>query len=1017
MVKGVKGAITMISISKPQGAAQAKDYLSKESYYQQNSVLGQWHGSAQALQYVGLNDSDSIDKKIYSSILNGIHPENGKHLLSNSASEKRRAGIDITFSAPKSVSLLMELSEGLGEKIFEERIRAAHEEAVQYAMDKVAQYYVKTRIRRGRGKRETVNTHALWASFQHDTTRETGLGEIDPQLHTHNFMMALTFYTDPLTGKLKPYAMSNEEIYTNKMYLGQLYRNALAKNLSDIGLPIEVTNIDQGFFELKGFTQEQLDAFSGRRTELLEKLANSELKSDNRAKLIDLINAKTKKHKRKIDRESLIVHNQNRMRQAGMGRSFFNRIVSQENSKLLIPFLSKRDKENLTLEHLQKSLDLLEEQHSVFGYEEIMKNTLKFGLGYGFILQDYHMAFEEIMKQGRLIKLDENVYSTKAIVEAEKNVIRLMIEGKESQRAYASNDKEVDGFIDQVYNNMTKGQREMVGCVLGTQDQFIAVQGDAGTGKTYAASAIKNFMALKNQSTEVIGLSFTGKAAQSLEEESGIASSTLHSFIYKEENKQTDIPKRRLILVDEAGMAGSLQISKLMKIAKRNNDKVVFIGDTKQFSSIAAGNIFLDMQTYGVQTVYMSETMRQKSDHAKGIVKAVKSRQIDKVVEILEKRGSFVEMDRQESIEEIAQKYSEIYTSIDSLSDELIIASMNADRISINESIRQHLEKVGEGEIYAVKESWSQNGVGRYFTKSLEEGMLIIPSKVPGTKNGAEYRIGTIIDDKHIEIEASNGKSIMIDFYRYSQQCQIYKEVEKEFTSGDTIVFTKNACLEQKAKVKNGERAVIKNIENGIIQTTNGKRIDIKEMNYLDYGYAITDYKSQGATTKNVTICADTQMASLNSFYTQVTRAKDNITVYTDNKEALLANLKKDARQHSTLEYTMRGKEIEEKNKIKEEISKAIRGAGTALVGMELGGEQAAVFLNLPIKQSQKSSTSTDTLFKSIDGVIQKIDTLINKLDQKSKDMKDVDPVIKPVLLHPKEVRGEQSQARVTIKL
>lgn len=1008
----------MISISKPQGAAQAKDYLSKESYYQQNGVLGQWHGSVQALQYVGLSDSKSIDKKSYASILNGVHPESGKHLLSNSASDKRRAGIDITFSAPKSVSLLMELCEGLKEKAFEKRMRAAHEEAVQYAMKIISNNYAKTRIRQGKGKRETVDTHALWASFQHDTTRETDLGEIDPQLHTHNFMMALTFYADPLTGKLKPYAMSNEEIYTNKMYLGQLYRNALAKNLIEMGLPIEVTNIDQGFFELQGFAQqEQLDAFSGRRTELLEKLANSELKSDNRAKLLDIINTKTKKHKRKIDRESLIAHNQKRMKQAGMDRSFFNRIVSGEFSRSSIPSLGKKDKEKLTLEHLQKSLDLLEEHHSVFGYEEIMKNTLKFGLGYGFTLKDYSMAFEEIMKQGRLIKLDENVYSTKAIVEAEKNVIRLMIEGKESQRAYASNDKEVHGFIDQVYNNMTKGQREMVGCVLGTQDQFVAVQGDAGTGKTYAASAIQDFMALKNQSTEVIGLSFTGKAAQSLEEESGIASSTLHSFIYQEENKQTDIPKRRLIIVDEAGMAGSLQISKLISIAKRNHDKVVFIGDTKQFSSIAAGNIFLDMQAYGAQTVYMSETMRQKSDHAKGIVKAVKSREIDKAVDILEKRGSFVEMDRQESLEEIARKYSETYMSIDPLADELIIASRNTDRICINESIRQHLGKVGEGEMHTVKESWSQNGVGRYFTKSLEEGMLIIPSKVPGTKNGSEYRIRTIIDEKHIEIEASNGKSIMIDFYQYSQQCQIYKEVDKEFTSGDTIVFSKNASLNQSTKVKNGERAVIKSIENGIIQTTNGKRVDIKEMHYLDYGYAITDYKSQGATTKNVTICADTQMASLNAFYTQVTRAKENITVYTDNKEALLANLKKDARQHSTLEYTMRGKEIEEKNNIKEEIAKAIRGSGIALAGIEFGGEQAAVLLNLPIKQSQKSMTSANTLFRSIDGVIQKIDTLINKLDQKLKERKDVDHVIKSVLINHRTVREEQPHSRVTIKL
>ncbi len=714
MVKGVKGAVAMISISKPQGAAQAKDYLSKESYYQQNSALGQWHGSVQALQYLSFSDCDPIEKKTYAAVLNGIHPETGKHLLGNSGSDQRRAGIDITFSAPKSVSLLMELSEGLGEPAFEKRIRTAHEDAVQYAMNKVSRYYAKTRIRHGKGKRETVNTHAVWASFQHDTTRETETGEIDPQLHTHNFLMALTFYEDPITGKLKPYAMSNEEIYVNKMYLGQVYRNALASNLGRLGLATEVTDIEQGFFELNGFTQEQLEVFSGRRTELMEKLDASNLKSDNKAKMLDMINAKTKKNKRKIDRETLIAHNQNRMKHAGMDRSFLENIIAiANNHQTQDPFMSEEDKAELALGHLQKSLDLLEEHHSVFAYEEIMKNALKLGLQYEFTLSDYSNAFEVLMEQGRLIRLDENVYSTIAIVEAEKDVIRLIIEGKEVQSSYASSEDTIHTFIDQKYDNMTQGQRDMVSCVLGTQDQFVVAQGDAGTGKTYAASAIRDFMSLQNPTTEVIGLSFTGKAAQSLEEESGITSSTLHSFIYKEENRQDDTPKRRLILVDEAGMAGSLQIAKLMRIAKRNGDKIVFIGDTKQFSSIAAGNIFLDMQRFGAKTVYMSETMRQKSYHAKGIVKAVKNKQVDKAMDILEKQGTFKEMDREEGIEQIAQKYSEIYGFINPLNDELIIASRNADRVRINERIREYLNKPGEGEIHTVKEAWSQNGIGR----------------------------------------------------------------------------------------------------------------------------------------------------------------------------------------------------------------------------------------------------------------------------------------------------------------
>jgi hypothetical protein len=192
-------------------------------------------------------------------------------------------------------------------------------------------------------------------------------------------------------------------------------------------------------------------------------------------------------------------------------------------------------------------------------------------------------------------------------------------------------------------------------------------------------------------------------------------------------------------------------------------------------------------------------------------------------------------------------------------------------------------------------------------------------------------------------------------------------------------------------------------------------------MNYLDYGYAITDYKSQGATTKNVTICADSQMASFNSFYTQVTRTKANTTVYTDNKEALLANLKKDATKHSTLEYTTRGKEIEKKNKIKEEISKTIRGAGTVLAGIKLKGKETLTLLSYSLaERRQKSSTSMDTFVTGIDGIIKKLDILINKvnkkLEKKANDRQDTIPKIKSVFLNEEKVSKEQIETNIRIK-
>lgn len=183
---------------------------------------------------------------------------------------------------------------------------------------------------------------------------------------------------------------------------------------------------------------------------------------------------------------------------------------------------------------------------------------------------------------------------------------------------------------------------------------------------------------------------------------------------------------------------------------------------------------------------------------------------------------------------------------------------------------------------------------------------------------------------------------------------------------------------------------------------------------FVDYGYAITDYKSQGATTKNVIIFADAQMASMNAFYTQVTRAKENITIYTENKEALLANLNKDARQKSTLDYTMQGEEIVEKYQIKKEILNAMKGSGKALAEIGFEGEKGAALLRIPGKSYQNSNTSIDTLLQGIDSVIQKFDFLLDKLKQKMDQKKSQNLIIESVLTDYKTVNNSEPQ---TIKI
>jgi ATP-dependent exoDNAse (exonuclease V) alpha subunit len=81
--------------------------------------------------------------------------------------------------------------------------------------------------------------------------------------------------------------------------------------------------------------------------------------------------------------------------------------------------------------------------------------------------------------------------------------------------------------------------------------------------------------------------------------------------------------------------------------------------------------------------------------------------------------------------------------------------------------------------------------------------------------------------------------------------------------------------------------------------------LNLRTYNYLDHGYAVTDYKSQGQTSKEVIFHANTEkINSYNSFYVAVTRGKDNLSVYTNDRDKLKEQVKKEVMKTSTLDHS-----------------------------------------------------------------------------------------------------------------
>ena len=245
----------MLSVASVASAGGAANYFAKDDYYVGDgpAELSEWGGKgAEALGLAGPVAKDDFEK-----VLDGKLPDDT--VVNGNAN--RRSGIDLTFSMPKSASLLAQLG---GDK----RILDAQLSAVKATMAYLEKHYAQARDRSRNANGEGVVTgKRLYALFQHDTSRA-----LDPQNHTHAVIAAMTQDKD---GNWK--ALWNGEIWKNNTVLGSIYNAALRTNLEKLGYETQITG-KHGQFEIKGVARDVIEAFSQRRLTILataEKLGKS----------------------------------------------------------------------------------------------------------------------------------------------------------------------------------------------------------------------------------------------------------------------------------------------------------------------------------------------------------------------------------------------------------------------------------------------------------------------------------------------------------------------------------------------------------------------------------------------------------------------------------------------------------------------------------------------------------------------------------------------------------------------
>jgi conjugative relaxase-like TrwC/TraI family protein len=892
----------MLTISKPLSAGQAQSYHQKEftakeqNYWSQRGVIaGEWQGRL-AGQF-GL--AGTVSAEDFAKLSQGQHPQTSEQLVRQRASYEyqdaegktiktmeHRAGWDATFSAPKSISLTA-LVGG------DERVREAHRDSVQVALDQL-EHYTQARIG-GNHPPETTGKF-IAAKFEHDTARPVD-GYVAPQLHTHAVVFNVTERDNG-----QPRAIQPQSLFASQQFATAIYQSELTYKLRQLGY--EITTGRSGAPEIKGYTQEYLDASSPRSQQIRAYLERTGRSGKEAAEIA----AHSTRDRKEIHSpgEVMAAH---RKLAADFGhqaeavvRAAHER--SQHQEKPVNSF--DRVRESLTF-----SRDKNFEREAVVDERALIRDGLRRGMGEVTHTQvranlEARLASGEFQVVERPQGVPGRQFTTAKTIEAEHEILRRMREGRNHVEPVLARPHAIT--VADRHPHLNRAQKSVVEDVLSSPDRIQGIQGFAGAGKTTTLTVIRS--AAEMQGYEVEGFAPTSRAARQLRE-AGIEAGTLQGFLAR--TAESDVAERKhFYLVDESSLASTNQMREFLSRIG-SYDRVLLIGDIRQHQGVEAGRPFEQLQEAGMRTARLDEIVRQQDPALKSVVELLATGQVSAALDTLQQQGRVKEIpNAEERVRAIAKSY------VESPDKTLIVSPDNASRRELNVAVRHELKALGtvaqeDHNFRVLVQRQDMTGAERSWASHYEINDVVRytrGSKAIGIGAGAYASVVTI-DSAANQLTVHKGNEELATYDpRRLTGVSVYREIEREFSVGDRVQFT---APDKSLGVANRDLAVIESIApDGRVtaRLDSNRQIEFPaaEHRHFDHGYAVTSHSSQGLTAERVLVHADTSVHPdlLNSrfAYVSISRASHEATLFTDNMAILGPQLGADISKTSALEIS-----------------------------------------------------------------------------------------------------------------
>ncbi|GAB5405701.1 MAG: hypothetical protein Aurels2KO_39320 [Aureliella sp.] len=840
----------MLRVVEQKSSSGVKSYYDRSDYYESgpDALKGHWFGKA--AQRLGL--TGEVDKKDFDRIVDNLHPNEDESLTPRTR-ENRRIGWDVTFSVSKSVSLLWALTE-------DHRILDAVKESVNETLKEIEQN-VLTRVHRGKSMHTEKPGNMTAATWLHTTSRPVG-GVPMPQLHVHAWIANHCFFGDGMR------AIDMSGVKKDAPYFEARFHSRLAAKLQE-RFELGIERQGRKWFEIKGIPREVVERYSERMKQIedIAKAKGIESVAEKAS-----LGARTREAKVKAVAPEQLHQLWREKLEPGEAGSLARAVSDAgqvcptfENAEQSVAWASK---------HLFERESGVRERH-------LATEALWHGIGKS-VPKQIDRAIEEarFIRKGK----DEHAWvTTKEVLKEEQQMLSVVREDKGILAAISPEHQISRSWL-------SDEQQRAVKDLLRSQDRVVLLEGKAGVGKTTVAAEFEE--GARESGVGMQTVAPTTKAVSVLKKD-GFAAITLAKFL--KDKEVAEEARGKIVFLDEAGMAATPDLAKLVGLARKHDFRVVLSGDSMQHRSIARGKgLNLLKKEAGIQVIGISTIRRQVDQAYRRVVETLSRGRSSSGLTGLEKMGALKEItDTDKRLSAIASRYTQAIDEGDSV---LVVAPSIAEKEDVTRAIRGRLKDEGRlGKEELAVDTLKSRGLTQAEKEDARRyklgDVVEFHARGKGGFKPGDRAVVTHAGENAVRVD-SEGVETPLPLSS-SNSFDVFESKQDSFSTGDVIKITRNRRAKTGQKrLNNGQKFTVQGFtKDGQMRLGGGLNLD-PNWGFFEHGIVTTSYSSQGDTSDRVLVAQSSKSFNASSpeqLYVSISRGRKQagLEVFTDDAHGL----------------------------------------------------------------------------------------------------------------------------------